>query len=52
MAWAARFGLGVARRLAISDGVGAVGAAFVAAGVLVAIVGLCGDLAWTCTEYR
>ena len=36
----------------IGDGVGEVGAAFVAAGVLVAVVGLCGDLAWTCIEYR
>ena len=31
MAWAARFGLGVARRLAISDGVGAVGRSLILA---------------------
>ena len=30
----------------IDDGVGAVGAAFTAAGVLVVVVGLCVDQAW------
>ena len=34
------------KQLAIRDGVGAVGAAFVAVGVLVAVVGLCVDQAW------
>ena len=38
--------------LAIGDGVGAVGKAFAAAGVLVVVVGLCGDLTWTCTKYQ
>ena len=36
----------------IGDGVGAVGAAFAAAGVLAVVVGLCGDLTWTCTKYQ
>ena len=38
--------------LTIGDGVGAVGKAFAAAGVLAVVVGLCGDLTWTCTKYQ
>lgn len=41
----------LAWRLAIGGGAGAVGAAFITARVLIAVVGLCGDLTWTCTEY-
>ena len=36
----------------IGDGVGAVGTAFAADGVFVVVIGLCGDLTWTCTKYQ
>jgi len=44
--------VGVRTACSIGDGVGAVGTAFAAAGVLVVVVGLCGELTWTCTKYQ
>ena len=44
--------VGARTACSIGDGVGGVGTTFAADGVFVVVVGLCGDLTWTCTKYQ